>query len=76
MLYLKYVNGLNNYIGQDEVTTINYTLLNLKVNWQATGWLNVFLEGNNLLDTKYQIDRGYPMPGINVLAGVELRYHN
>ena len=74
MLYLKYVNGLNNYIGQDEVTTINYTLLNLKVNWQTTGWLNVFLEGNNLLDTKYQIDRGYPMPGINVLAGVELRY--
>ncbi len=76
MLYLKYVNGLNNYIGKDEVTTINYTLLNLKVSWQATGWLNVFLEGNNLLDTKYQIDRDYPMPGINVLAGVELRYRN
>jgi len=74
MLYLKFVNGLNNYIGQDEVTTINYTLINLKINWQATSWLNVFLEGNNLLDTKYQIDRGYPMPGINVLAGVELRY--
>lgn len=74
MLYLKYVNGLNNYIGRDEVSTINYTLLNLKVNWQATKWLNVFLEGNNLLDTQYQIDRGYPLPGINVLAGLELRY--
>ena len=74
MLYLKYVNGLNNYVGQDEVSTINYTLLNLKVNWQATNWLNVFLEGNNLLDTQYQIDRGFPLPGINVLAGVELRY--
>jgi iron complex outermembrane receptor protein len=74
MLNLKYVNGLNNFIGRDEVSTINYTLLNLKVNWQATKWLNVFLEGNNLLDTQYQIDRGYPLPGINVLAGLELRY--
>jgi iron complex outermembrane receptor protein len=44
------------------------------VNWQAAKWMNVFLEGNNLLDTQYEIDRGYPMPGINVLAGVELRY--
>ena len=75
MLYLKYVNGLNTFTGPNEVTTINYTLLNLKVNWQTTKWLNVFLEGNNLLDTQYEIDRGYPMPGINVLAGIELRYH-
>ena len=74
MLLLKYVNGLNTFITPQEVTKVNYTLLNLKVNWHAARWLNVFVEGNNLFDTAYEIDRGFPMPGINLLAGVELRY--
>ena len=76
MLSFKYVNNLNTFVSENEVTKENYTLLNLKVNWQATNWLNVFLEGNNLLNTSYVIDRGFPLPGINVLGGIELRYHN
>jgi iron complex outermembrane receptor protein len=76
MLYLKYVNNLNTFVGENEVTTENYALINLKVNWKARKWLNVFLEGNNLLNTTYEIDRGFPLPGANVLGGIELRYHN
>jgi iron complex outermembrane receptor protein len=76
MLYLKYINNLNTSVGEGGVTKENYTLLNLKINWKATEWLNVFLEGNNLLNTTYEIDKGYPLPGINVLGGIELRYHN
>jgi iron complex outermembrane receptor protein len=75
MLYLKYINNLNTFISENEVTMQNYTLVNLKVNWKARKWLNVFVEGNNLLNTSYEIDKGYPMPGINVLGGIELRYH-
>jgi len=76
MLYLKYVNNLNTFVSENDITSENYTLLNLKVNWKATKWLNVFLEGNNLLNTTYEIDRGYPMPAINALGGIEIRYHN
>jgi iron complex outermembrane receptor protein len=76
MLFLKYVNNLNTFVSENEVTSENYTLLNVKVIWNALKWLNVFLEGNNLFNTSYEIDRGYPLPGINVLGGIELRYHN
>jgi len=76
MLFLKYVNNLNTFVSENEITSENYTLLNLKVNWNVLKWLNVFVEGNNLLNTTYEIDKGYPLPGINVLGGIELRYHN
>ena len=48
----------------------NYTLLNLRVDVRPKGWFSIFAEGNNLLDSEYQIDKGYPMPGINYLAGM------
>ena len=75
ILLLKYINNLNTSVSESGTTKENYALLNFKVNWMATDWLNVFLEGNNLFDTTYVIDAGYPMPGINVLTGIELRYH-
>lgn len=76
MLNLKYVSGLNTSVSDDQVSTENYALLNLKINWKALSWMNVFVEGNNLFDTTYEIDEGYPLPGINFLGGIELRYHN
>lgn len=76
MLYFKYINDLNTFVGPSEVTKENYAILNLKVKWEALKWLNLFLEGNNLFNTTYEIDRGFPLPGINVLGGIELRYHN
>jgi len=35
--------------------------------------MNVYLAGNNLLDQAYQINYGYPMPGINFMGGVSLK---
>lgn len=48
----------------------SYTLLNMRVDVRPAKWFSIFVEGNNLLDQEYQIDRGYPMPGINYLAGL------
>jgi outer membrane cobalamin receptor len=71
----KYVKGLNTFVGENDVTTENYALLDLKVNWKAMNWVNIFVDVNNIFNTDYQIDRGYPLPGFNVLAGLEFRYN-
>jgi iron complex outermembrane receptor protein len=74
MADFKYVNDLNTFVGENEVTTGNYALLDLKVNWKALNWMNLFLDLNNIFDTSYQIDRGYPLPEFNLIGGIEFRY--
>jgi len=57
----------------------NYALLNSKLSYEfdlsdsgVTG--NVFAAGENLTDTDYEYRPGYPMPGINGMAGVNLTF--
>jgi outer membrane receptor protein involved in Fe transport len=59
--------------GEVEVVQQDYQLLGARVGYQATRFLNIYLAGNNLLDQSYQINYGYPMPGINFMAGVSLK---
>lgn len=53
--------------------TQTYTLVNARVSAQALPWLNVFIMGNNLLNTKYEINYGYPMAGIHFNTGINLK---
>jgi outer membrane cobalamin receptor len=71
----KYVSGLKTFVGENEVTTENYALLDFKIIWHALNWMNVYANFNNVFDTSYQIDRGYPLPGFNIIGGIEFRYH-
>jgi len=75
MLDFKYVNNLNTFVSENEATKENYALLDLKINWHAQNWMNIFVDLNNIFDTNYQIDRGYPLPAFNIIGGVEFRYH-
>ena len=71
----QYVNGL--YLGttaNDEDVIDNYALLNCKVSYKATPWLNLFVNGENLTDTSYQTYLGFPLPGAVVLGGVDIRF--
>ena len=54
----------------------NYTLLNLSASYMLIDGLSLFVEANNLLDQQYQIDRGYPLPGANFMAGIKYRLHD
>ncbi len=74
MIDFKYVNNLNTFVGENEVMKEDYALLDLKINWRVKNWMNVFVDLNNIFDTTYQIDRGYPLPGFNVIGGIEFRY--
>ncbi|MGC9342152.1 MAG: TonB-dependent receptor [Bacteroidales bacterium] len=71
---LQGIFDLYNFTGQSvEVIEDSYQLLGARVGYQATPFLNVYLAGNNLLDQSYQINFGYPMPGINFMGGISLR---
>jgi outer membrane receptor protein involved in Fe transport len=52
----------------------NYFLLNARLSCRPLTKLEVFVTGNNLLNQSYQINYGYPMPGINFNAGFNFKF--
>ena len=62
----------NDIAGETKILEENYTVAGAHLRYQLTKYLNFFVIGNNLLNENYSIINGYPMPGINFLAGVNL----
>jgi iron complex outermembrane receptor protein len=66
------------YLGDLYTTVIleplkeNVLLLNARINYQALEWMNLFMRGENLLDSSYEVNAGYPMPGITLFGGIGL----
>ena len=56
-----------------QVVEKSYHLLGARIGYRVTRFMDVFVMGNNLLDQEYQISSGYPMPGISVMGGVNLK---
>jgi len=54
--------------------TVSYVLVNAGITCKPLSQLSVFVMGNNLLDQKYQINYGYPMPGINFNTGFNVNF--
>jgi iron complex outermembrane receptor protein len=50
----------------------NFFQLSLNASYQLTDWLGIWARGDNLLNQQYEILAGYPMPGINFMAGLSL----
>jgi iron complex outermembrane receptor protein len=50
----------------------NYTIFNSKAAYRISKFVEVFAKGENLLNQKYSINFGYPMPGVLVFGGVQL----
>lgn len=57
-----------------EPVTESYALMNVRISAQANKHLSVYAAGNNLLDSRYQINYGYPMPGFNWSVGMKFNY--
>ena len=51
----------------------DYLLLNARLSVRALKQLELFVVGSNLTNAQYQINYGYPMPGINFNAGFNLK---
>ena len=52
----------------------NYLLFNARLTVRPMKYLELFVSGNNLLNQQYEINSGYPMPGINFNTGFNLRF--
>jgi iron complex outermembrane receptor protein len=73
---LKSVAGLYTLIDQEipeNSLMESYLLLDTRIAYQVMEELQIFLAGKNLLNSRYQTIYGYPMPGINFLAGLSFR---
>ena len=51
----------------------NYLLLDAKINYRMIPSVNIFISGNNLLNSRYSINYGYPMPGISFFGGFSMQ---
>lgn len=74
-LNMQYIGGLNL---TEAVPLIreSYTLLNARASYRLGrkngNGLDLFIKGENLTDRGYSINNGFPMPGITIMAGVDI----
>jgi len=74
---LQYINSLYTTPSKPKPATVlaaldkkeNFLLWNARVSYQLNDMVQLWVNGDNLLNTKYQIIAGYPMPGIAFMAG-------
>lgn len=71
---VQYIDGLYTTVGSN-ATTEEFVIWNLRGQFQAMRWLNVWVRGENLLAQKYEINAGYPMPKMTAMAGINLIFH-
>jgi outer membrane cobalamin receptor len=72
-------NRIINYGGTGIARIDGFWILNGKISWdfkwpspKARG--DIFLAGENLTNVSYAYKKDYPMPGINVMVGVNLKF--
>ena len=79
---LQYINSLYSTPKTQKPATVlanpdikdDFLLWNARVSYQLSDMLQLWVNGDNLLNTKYQINDGYPMPGIAFMGGVNLTF--
>lgn len=68
---LKGAGGL--YVA-DDVSNQNYTTVNMRLSYRPLHLLTFTLDLDNITDTRYTINRGYEMPGFNLIGGFKLTF--
>jgi len=59
------------YIQTAPELTQNYTLMNLHSTYKVNSFMEFSLSVNNIINQKYEINKGYPMPPTNIIGGVK-----
>jgi vitamin B12 transporter len=52
----------------------DYVLLDAKVSYKPTDATEIYVRGENLLNQKYEVSRGYGTPGLGVFAGFKATF--
>lgn len=79
---LQYINSLYTTPKTEKPATVlanpditeDFLLWNARLSYQLSDMVQLWVNGDNLLNTKYQINAGYPMPGIAFMGGVNLSF--
>lgn len=66
---LKAIGGL--FVDED-ICRQDYALFNMKLSYEIIHNLNIFLILDNITDARYEINRGYTMPGFTAFGGFRL----
>jgi iron complex outermembrane receptor protein len=66
-LSLQYINHLTTQISP--LTTESYALLSARISYTVDNFVTFYIDANNLADQEYEINYGYPMPGVSVMGG-------
>lgn len=70
---LQYIGNLYTRVAPaDQMVKNSYTLLGSKVSYHLTKNITLFASGENLLNQAYQLQYGYPMPGITLFTGMNI----
>lgn len=67
--------GLYTITGPDDKKE-NYSLLNIRAAYtiQQDFPATLFVKADNITDTRYEINAGFPMPGLTVIGGIEISF--
>jgi iron complex outermembrane receptor protein len=68
---LRHIAKLYTLTGSQNITQ-TFTLLNSRFAFQLNRHAGLFVSGENLLDEEYQMQYGYPMPGMTFFGGLSL----
>lgn len=69
---VQYVSGL--YKSLDPMETEDFVLWNVRGQFRAAKWLDIWARGENLLAQCYEVNAGFPMPKATVMAGINVNF--
>jgi len=58
--------------GDNNTQTDSYTLVDARISYKTSKWMDVFVKGDNLLARKYENLPGYPMPRATIMGGISI----
>lgn len=68
------IKGVGGLFVHETVKHQNYALLNCKLDYELCRYAAIFTRLENITDARYEINRGYEMPGFTAMGGVKLNF--
>lgn len=68
------IKGVGGLFVHESVKHQNYALLNCKIDYELCRYAAIFARLENITDTRYEINRGYEMPGFTAMGGIKLNF--
>ena len=67
------LRGAAHLFVSDKTPYQSFATVNMKVSFDAIRWLNLFIYMDNITNARYEINRGYEMPGFTIMGGFKLK---